>query len=47
MDDVRHVSGLFGRSGCALAELTSQEDEKLVLVMIFLMTVHLVSEICR
>jgi hypothetical protein len=38
--------GFFGRSGCALAELSPQEGEELVLVMIFLITVYLVSEKC-
>ena len=45
-DDIRQISGFFGRSGCALAELSPQEGEELVSVMIFLITVHLVSEKC-
>jgi hypothetical protein len=38
---VEHISDLFGRSGCAFAELSPQEDEELVLVMIFLIPVYL------
>jgi hypothetical protein len=36
----------FGLSGCAVAEFSPQEDEELVLVIVFLITVHLVSENC-